>query len=346
MSDTDRDALAHWWRAFIRDGELPSTLQRVQGRLIRSVHRGRLGRGDVYVKTMTFPRAKDRLRYLIREMPAAHEAAMLRATAASGVACPEVVAAYTERRYGLPRRSMLVLRALDVVVEDRPPERRTADEIHLAMRLLRRGIYHGDLHGDNFVRLSSGDLAVLDMQSAQLFDPNAKEMKSRRQAVAARILRELSGAKERAAIDAMLGCQMIDSDDEVAGVLEARDRGRWRYQRARIRRCLQSSTEFERRLSWSGVCYRSRAKQSGGRWIRGGNELREAWLGQRIRQLQDDGPQMFGAFSRKWWWLGGGAALYVLDDCSDAEIQAAVTAAAGPARDLMSGRSMRWQRSG
>ena len=94
--------LEAWWRGFVAEGRLPEALQLVQGRLIRSVHKGPLGSGTVFVKTMSFPRAKDRLRYLLRALPAAHEAAMLRRAAAAGVRCPEVLAAFGERRLGLP----------------------------------------------------------------------------------------------------------------------------------------------------------------------------------------------------------------------------------------------------
>ena len=68
---------------------------------------------------------------------------------------------------------MLVLRALPVVEEVATAEQRVQEEVALACALLDRGVYHGDLHTDNFVRLASGALAVLDMQSARRFSPSA-----------------------------------------------------------------------------------------------------------------------------------------------------------------------------
>ena len=336
MSPAERQALQGWWRGFVESGELPSCFERVQGRLIRAVHRAPLAGGEVFVKTMTFPRGKDRLRYLLRALPAKHEAEMLRATAAAGVPCPEVVAAFSGRRLGLPRRSMLVLRALPAVCEQADPEQRAVDEVHLALRLLRAGIYHGDLHGENFVRLASGALAVLDLQSARRFDAGAAGARRRRCLVAARMLRARSGAEAQAALDAMRGCGLLASAAEVAETLALRDRERARYDETRIRRCMQSSTEFERRISWRGVCYRLRSARAGGRWIRGCSRSRDAWVGQRIQQLRSSEVGPFGAYFQKWWWLGGGASLYVSRSCSDDQIEAAVESASAAARALRS----------
>ncbi len=327
MTVADQDALRRWWRGFVTSGELPGCFERVQGRLIRSVHRAPLGDGEVFVKTMTFPRGKDRLRYLLRPLPAAHEAAMLRAASAAGVPCPEVVAAFTGRRLGVPHRSMLVLRALPVVEDAVEPAHRAADEVRLAARLLQAGILHHDLHTENFVRTRGGGLFVLDLQSATRCAPGAATS-SARLALAARMLREREGAVASRAVEAMRECGILTTQAEVAAALARRDLEAARYRRSRERRCLQDSTEFERRVLLSGVRYAQRRDVAEGRWIRGGRELGEAWLGQRVRQLEARAPLQFGAFFRKWWWLGGGRALYVPLTWSDEQIDAELEAAA------------------
>ena len=338
MKAVVREELEQWWRTFVATGAVPAALEPVQGRLIRAVHRGCVADEPVFVKTMTFPRAKDRLRYFFRPLPADHEAAMLRVAAAARVACPEVLAAFTERSGGLPRRSMLVLRALPVVTDGADDARRIDEEVALAIQLLEAGICHGDLHAENFVRLSAGPLAVLDLQSAYAFDPAGAGASRRRLHVAARMLRERSGPSERLAVASMQAHGMLRSKLEVDRVLALRDRGRRHYEDSRIRRCLQTSTEFERRLSLRGVCYRLRSAPAGGRWVHGTRGLRDAWIGQRILQLQAAEPALFGAFFQKWWWLGGGGSLYVPSRSSDDQIDAAIAAALVATRSRMSAR--------
>ena len=75
----DAAVVARWWQHFVATGRLPAELPLVQGRLVRAVHRGELPSGPVFVKVMTFPRGKDRLRYLLRALPGEHEARMLAA---------------------------------------------------------------------------------------------------------------------------------------------------------------------------------------------------------------------------------------------------------------------------
>lgn len=334
MSPAEQRVVAGWWRSFAATGAAPEGFERVQGRLIRAVHRARLEGRDVYVKTMTFPRAKDRVRYLLRSLPAEHEARMLQSTAAAGIPCPEVVAARTCRRVGLPHRSMLVLRALPVArggdpAPGSPSTERATAEVALAARLLAAGIYHGDLHGDNFVSLESGELAVLDMQSARAVRGDGV---AERLAVAARMLRDRGSDAQRATLAAMRSHGLLTSDDEAARALRLRDAGRAAYERSRIQRCLRTSTEFERRLTWWGVRYERRDRGAGGRWVRGGRALGDAWIGQRVLELRERQAPRFGAYFRKWWWLGGGAGLYVAAPCSAAQIEAEVEAAAAAAR--------------
>ena len=195
----------------------------------------------------------------------------------------------------------------------------TAEEVALAARLLAAGIYHGDLHGDNFVLLDSGALAVLDMQSARVFRRGAD---ARRRAVAARMLRELGGADEQAAAAAMRAAGLLRSDFEVERALQESAGGRAAYQRSRVRRCLQESTEFERRVTWRGVRHARRDRPRRGRWIARGGALGDAWLGQRGLELKEGRAPLFGAYFRKWWWLGRGEGLYVSDSCSEAQIRA------------------------
>ncbi|MCK5941005.1 MAG: hypothetical protein KAI24_03465 [Planctomycetes bacterium] len=346
MSAPDRQVVDGWWRSFVATGRPPDELAHVQGRLIRAVHQGALPSGPVHVKTMTFPRAKDRLRYAFRALPAAHEAAMLRATAAAGIPCPEVVAVRSGRRLGLPHRSMLVLRSLSLRAGDEDQVAEAADEVELAMRLLRAGIWHRDLHTDNFVRLATGELAVLDMQSASRIRPSAHPSSSARLAVAARLLRERAGDARDAALSRMRECGMLAGDAECAAAVARSDAERRRFERSRIRRCLTNSTEFERRVRWNGMLYAVRGPTVDGRWWRGPRALQQAWLGQRARQLQTGAPLVFAAFFRKWWWLGGGAALYVPRACSDDRIEAEVRTASAAVRAPMGRSAVRSGRSG
>jgi len=325
----DADVVARWWQQFVATGEVARDLQLVQGRLIRNVHRGALPSGGVHVKTMTFPRKKDRLRYAFRALPAAHEAAMLRATAAHGIPCPEVLAVRVQRRLGLPHRSMLVLRTLDVVDEPHDATRRCRDEVALAQRLLQAGIEHRDLHGENFVRLRSGELAVLDMQSASV-SAAAKNGEWRvRAATAARLLRDRFDDAFEHALRCLREAGLLRDDREAVAVRARVDADRRRFHESRIRRCLTTSTEFVRTVQWNGVRYALREGLGEGRWIRGGRAFEGAWLGQRRRQLRDGTPPVFRAFFRGWWWLGGGAALYVPATCNDEQLEAVLTELSG-----------------
>jgi hypothetical protein len=288
------------------------------------VGRGTLPSGPVYVKVMTFPRAKDRLRYLLRALPAAHEARMLRATAAAGIACPEVVDARTGRVGLLPARSMLVLRALAARQAAEPdPRARLVDEAALALRLLAAGIVHRDLHSSNFVRLQDGTLAVLDLQSATLRGRPCATPRSRI-AVAARLVRERAELEPGVAAAALIQANLVRDAVESEHVRLRATRESARYWRSRIRRCLQESTEFTRCCSLRGCLYRTRGELGEGRWWHGGRELRMAWLGQRARHLLEGRPPLFPAFFQNWWWRGGGAALYVPRACSEGRIEVEV----------------------
>jgi hypothetical protein len=330
VNAADDAVLAAWWRTFLATARLPGELELVHGRLVRSVHRGRLPSGPVHVKAMAFPRAKDRLRYLVRPLPGAHEAALLRSVAAAGVPCPEVVAVRTARRCGLPFRSLLVLRSLPVA----PPaaedgRERLRAELEIVERMLAAGIVHHDLHGGNFVRLADGRLAVLDMQSARRRAPGRAGHAAVRITLGARMLRERDGLDDEQGLAELEAARFVVG----AGLAEVRRRlqvERWRWHRTRLLRCFGESTEFRRRWRWNGCEHAWRDAPLVGRW-HAHPEARSVWLGQRLVHLEQGRAAAFPAYFRKWWWLGGGGALYVPATCHDgridAEVQAAVAAA-------------------
>lgn len=321
----DGQVIDAWWAEFVRTGRLPASLALVQRRLIRAVFRGELPSGPVYVKTMTFPRAKDRLRYLLRALPGDHEARMLRATAAAGVPCPEVLAVRTARRWGLPFRSLLVLRALPVLDAPDPVAARLRDAAALTARLLAAGIVHHDLHAGNFVRLQSGALAVLDLQSVGARGRRATTRRCRI-AVAARLLREhLAGAAGLAS--ALVAGGLLANDAEVAAARAQATRELDRFRRSRVLRCLGNSTEFRRFVTWRGTEYRQRADLPDGHWLPAITNAREVWLGQRALQVFEGRPLAFPALFRKWWWCGGKGALYVPRTCDQDRIELELAAA-------------------
>ncbi len=322
----DRETLERWWNTFAATGRVPSELELVKGRLVRTVYRGTLPSGPVYVKVMTFPRGKDRLRYLLRALPAVHEARLLRATAAAGIACPDVVDVRWERRLCLPSRSFLVLRALPGRDGPEPdPHARLVAEAALAVRLLEAGIVHRDLHSGNYLRCSDGTLAVLDLQSATLRNGPCLTRRARI-AAAARLVRERPELAPAAAAAALEQAGLVGGV-ETTQVLGMAARERARFRRSRVRRCLLESTEFTRRVRLRGCLYQTRGELGDGRWWHGGRALRRAWLGQRALHVFAGRPPLFTAFFQNWWWLGGGASLYVPRACSEARIEAEVQAA-------------------
>ncbi len=324
----DAAVLDRWWRAFVATGHLPAELQLVQGRLVRSVYQGELPSGSVHVKVMTFPRAKDRLRYVVRALPAEHEANMLAAVAAAGLLCPQVVAVRTARRLGLPFRSMLVLRTLAAAKQTAPePVARLRAEALLTKRLLAAGIEHRDLHSGNFLRCADGQLAVLDLQSANVVGAARASSTEVRLAAAARLVREREGLTDADALAVLRSAALVLDDREQEHVRRRLLAERQRFWRTRMFRCLTESTEFTWRWRWSGREYRWRAAAADGRWWWGGRVARAAWLGQRVLQLADGRTPLFSGYFQKWWWLGGGAAMYVPNQCSDERIEQEVRAA-------------------
>ncbi len=322
LGAADAPVVERWWREFCRTGRLPAELVRVQGRLIRAVHRGALPSGPVFVKTMAFPRARDRLRYLLRPLPGAHEARLLRVAAAAGVPVPEVLAVRTARRWLLPHRSLLVLRALPVAAVPEPPPLATA--AHLGLRLLEAGIEPLDLHVGNFVALADGSFAVLDLQSARC-GPWVGPQRRARARVAARLLREV-WPREPAGVAPVLGAGLLRSAGEAQQALAVGQRAAARWLRSRLHRCCTTSTEFVAGLRWWGREYRRR-EVAAVRWLPAGRRARQAWLGARALAVCEGRASALCGLRQGWWAQAGKGQLAVPAACEAAEAQAAVSAA-------------------
>ena len=86
LTPADRAVLERWWTACLaQPGTLPDDLEPVFARLIRAVGRGELpDAGPVFVKVMSFPRWRHRLRYAVRPLPGVHEARMLERARVAG----------------------------------------------------------------------------------------------------------------------------------------------------------------------------------------------------------------------------------------------------------------------
>ncbi len=310
------------WRDQCRavPGGLPRDCVPVQARLVRAVGRGHLpGLGDAYVKVMAFPRARDRLRYSVRPLPAVHEARVLGALAvrAPDVPCPRVLDVVADRAFGFPVLSVLVTAGLPVDRRARPD---LAALAAVTARLATVGVFHPDLNTSNFVPLDDGRIGVLDLQSARL-----------RSGALGRRLRLRMAAK------LLLDAGGPDADPEpiaAAGLVAGADVGALRgavrrlaidQLRRRIARCHQESTEFRVRWRWNGREVRRRDAPSELHSIRGGAEIPEMWVGDRVAEVLDGRtPRLAGVF-RKWRWLPGQNAAYIRgqDDRSISREQAA-----------------------
>lgn len=295
-----------------RPGVLPAGLEPVQTRLVRAVGRGRLPEiGLVYVKVMWFPRARDRLRYAHRALPAVHEARMLSRVRAVGIPCPAVVAAVARRRLGLPRLSMLVTRALDVTGEVT-----FAAAAAVAVRLAKAGVFHPDLKRDNFAALADGSVAVLDLQSARRSAGPLSA--SRKLRMAAKLVSEFDAlGRERELVDAGLVPSALELDRYVRELRMA-DR------RRRIARCLTTSTEFAVRRGWRGTLYRRREIDlSDERGWRTRPDARRLWIGDRAAEVLLGTAPMLGALRERPWWLPGPSSVYILGDDDDRSLSGA-----------------------
>jgi len=301
----DDACLAAMWQEVLATGALPAAALPVRTRLVRAVGQVALPSGSAYLKVMSFPRAGDRLRYLLRALPSAHEAAMLLRARAAGIACPEVLAVRTARRGLLPFRSMLVLRALPVAADDAAPPQRLRQRAALARRLLDAGLFHPDLNADNFARLQDGGLAVLDLQSVR--PVRARARAARR--MAARLLLEAADVEPGDALAILADAGLAQSGDAGVERLAAATGRDWLV--ARVRRCWRTSTEFvaERR----GLLrreHRRRGELPPGRWVTGA-DLARCWEGQRLLEVLEGRPPVLLGFRAGWPWLPGECSVYV-----------------------------------
>lgn len=324
LAAADAPVVAGWWQEFCARGVLPAGLELVQGRLIRAVHRGVLPSGAVFMKTMGFPRWRDRLRYLLRALPASHEARLLRAAAAAGVPVPEVVAVRTARRWLVPHRSMLVLRALPAASAPGAPSLAVAAA--LGARLLRAGIEPLDLHAGNFVALADGSFAVLDLQSARRWPWTARCARARVQ-VAARLLREPwpHGAQ---GVEPLLTGGLVQNREEGQRAAAQARRAARRWWRSRLLRCMTTSSEFVRRWHWWG---REHIVRGAGalRWLPAEPHALHAWLGARALAVCEGQPLPLRGLRRAWWSWRGRGWLAFDTECGEAECRSAVATALG-----------------
>ncbi len=303
-SSAARDALEGWRRACAEDPQqLPAGVEPVQSRLVRSVGRADLaGEGAVYLKLMGFPRAKDRLRYSIRALPAVHEAGLLRRLAGAGVDCPEVIACWGGRRFGLPHMSLLVPRALPVDVGVVPG---FAEMAEVAARLAKLGLFHHDLNRGNFVPLTGGGLAVIDLQSARW--PGSDLGRERRLRMAAKLAAEAGPGADLLALATAGLCRDVDLT-RVAQRAAAVERAELIR---RIRRCLQSSSEFVVERRWNGrLCRRRASSAVPDQLLDRGRQCSAMWLGDRTLEVLDRRDAQLSALFKKCWWFPGQDSVY------------------------------------
>ena len=288
------EVMRRWARHALDHGcVLPAEIEPVQTRLIRVVGRAELpGVGPVFVKWMSFPRRRDRIRYWLRALPLEHEASMLEHARAAGLVTPPVVGTAGVRgAAGAPRLSMLVTGALRA-----GGELQSAEVARAAAALAAAGLFAPDLHPGNFLGTADQGVAVLDLQSARVKRPVGRR---HRLLMAAKLLSERPGD----------GAALVE-----AGLIGAADRGA-AEQRAvairaagplrRIRRCLSESSEFAVERSWRGVTYRRRAAIGAGGWVEGDAELLRYWIGDRALEVLDGRAPSLAALFRKSWWLPG-----------------------------------------
>jgi tRNA A-37 threonylcarbamoyl transferase component Bud32 len=308
----DAEILRTWWREVERERrQLPAAVEPVQQRLVRAVGRGTLpGTGPVFVKVMLFPRLRDRLRYLLRALPAAHEARMLAALRRTGISCPEPVAAFGARRFLVPSASMLVTRALPA--QGQPSVHGIARAV---AGLLSAGVFHPDLNPGNFCALEGGLVAVLDLQSARI--RRRPLSRAARLRVAAKLLAECTPAQ--AQIDALVQSGVLLEDEREPARQQAHElRRSWLV--GRILRCWTTSTEFSSQRTLTCLTVRRRVAEPGGRWIDGGPEILRYWVGDRALEVLEGRKASLGAVRRRIRWLPGKHSIYVAGADPEAEL--------------------------
>ncbi|MBK8978386.1 MAG: hypothetical protein IPM29_20995 [Planctomycetes bacterium] len=312
---TDRDAIdprvpagvddhvARWIAELRADpSRCPAGVTPIAERLVRRVGRGPLRDGRVaFVKWMTFPRPKDRLRYVHRPLPAEHEARMLRGVAAAvpSVVAPEVLAVVAERRRGRPHLSVLVTAGLPVDPERSPDVLAAA---RVATELARHGFVHTDLHLDNVLCLRDGRLGVVDLQSARRSDGAVTRADRIRMAV--KLLATLPAGMP-CDVEAVVAAGLVDASDR--GAVQRRiGREQRRDLRRRVRRCLTTSTEFVVRRDVRGTWFVRRAAGAAlGAERPVGRAGRELWIGDRAREILSGARPLLAALFRAAPWLPG-----------------------------------------
>lgn len=311
MVDTLAAALEAWWCACLaRPGELPKGVQPVQGRLVRRVGVGETQGGTrAFLKLMAFPRAKDKLRYVHRALPARHEATLLARLPTLGIPAPEVLLARTARRFGLPHLSLLVTKALPIA-DDQVLEARFPEVAALAARLAAAGIDHHDLNRGNFVALRDGGLAVLDLQSAR--DHGAPLSLEPRLRMASKLLDAFGATLHHA--EALRTSGLVPGTVAAEELVARAAAVRAKEVTKRIVRCLLESTEFTCQVRPSGILHRRRTCDLAGpegTWIEGGRELLRWWIGDRANEVLGHGSPRIGALFRNSCWLLQRGRLYI-----------------------------------
>ena len=304
LETRDRECVARWVAALLeRPDRLPHGIETVQARLVRTVGCGALPTGRrVFVKSMGFPRAKDRLRYLVRTLPARHEARMLATVAAAGIPCPQVVAAAGRRLLGVPMASVLVTAALPVADRAVDPGERA----RLVGELVAAGVFHPDLHPENVVALEDGGTAVLDLQSAR-FRGGALGRRDLR----AMVVKLVAAASDRPTeTRALVQSGLLTEDAMVEAIAAAEQVERLDLER-RVLRCIRTSTEFRARRHLLGVLHERRGPRPQGTWVRGGSEMVLLWLGDRSLQVLEGRAPVLHALFRRSWWFPGTHSVYI-----------------------------------
>jgi len=296
LSGADQTRLAEWWQAALAGPQqLPSGLELVHARLVRSVGRGVLpDRGPVHVKLMWFPRAKDRMRYATRPLPGVHEAKMFQHCRTHGLRVPVVVAVRARRQFGLPRLSMLVTASLTVRSE--PPT--VESMVEVVQQLIAAGLFHPDLHAGNFLPLEDGSVAVIDLQSARVRSGGLSGRD--RQAMFAKLLDPTQGTRADRLGEALVQQGVCSTDEISLATAEGAALSRRELAR-RIRRCLRESTEFSVRSSLFGTLYRRRVADTLGESVEGGSELIRYWIGDRCLETLDSRTPICRALYRGRW---------------------------------------------
>jgi hypothetical protein len=128
-------------------------------------------------------------------------------------------------------------------------------------------------------------------------------------AMAARLLLEAVDVPVADAVAVLVRAGLVVPGDEALVPLAARECAR--FLRTRVRRCMQTSTEFVRTATAGSVEHRQRGALPAGRWVAGGAELRQAWLGQRLLAVFERRPPVLAGYKHGSWWRPGRHSVYV-----------------------------------